>query len=226
MDCIYTDKQLKYPLTDSEYVNINDVWDFIKNFYFMTYTLHDYRSKLINKIAKKYTDKEFYRFELLVEKLFWNLRDRTHIYFLTDSMKNMSDLSPLQEGSCNDMICKMYNDNSYRSFINKLVLIDDINNKYYYKKIEGSFKIFFKNEFNLYTSIVLFNRNLYEIIMMDPQKIKNIYTPEFYYEYDYPFPNLNFGKPFIQSKKYRIKRIKKMYYDQNSENNWFKLLKP
>ena len=38
----------------------------------------------------------------------------------------------------------MYNDNSYRSFINKLILVDNINNNFYYKNMEGSAPIFIK----------------------------------------------------------------------------------
>lgn len=226
MSDIYNGKDLLYPLTKSEYEQLDDVWNFINNFKFLTHSLHNYRSKLIDNIKNKYTGEEFLNLELITEKIFWNLRDKTYTFFLTEGQKDINDIVQLKEGkSYNDLLDVMYKDNFYRSFINKLILIDDVDNKYYYKKIEGSFEIFNKNKFNLYTSVVLFNRNLYELIMRNPEKILNINTPKYYYEFDYAFPNLNFGKPFIQTKEYRIKRINKMYYDKDAEKNWFKLLK-
>lgn len=226
MSGIYQGDHLEYPLTESEYEQLEDVWDFIKKFKFLTYGLHDYRSKLINIIKKKYTNEEFLNLEIITEKLFWNLRDKTYNFFLTRDQNNINDLLQLKEGSYGDLLNDMYKDNSYRSFINKLILIDDVNNKCYYKKIEGSCEIFNKNKFNLYTSVVLFNRNLYELVMANPEKIINTCTPEYYYEYDYPFPNLNFGRPFIQTEEYRMKRINRMYYENDAERYWFKLLKP
>ena len=214
---IYMNDDLKYPLTELEYNDLDNVWEFIDNFKFLTYSLHDYRSRLIKCIKNKYKCNEFLNLEFIVEKLFWNLRNKTNKYF--------DNIQTFKEGNYNDMISSMYRDNSYRSFINKLILIDDINYKCYYKKQEGSSEIFSKNKFNLYTSVVLFNRNLYENIMKLPENIKNIYIPKYYYEYDYGFPNLNFCKPFIQTKNFRILKINKMYYDHNPENNWFKLIK-
>lgn len=225
---IYRDNHLKYPLSELEYEKINDVWKFINEFNFLTYNLHEYRSHIINIIKKNYSIDEFYNLEIIAEKLFWNLRDRAyHIFLENDNIRNKNELLNLKEGSYEESLDSMYNDHSYRSFINKLILIDNINNKYYYKRIEGSAPIFNKNKFNLYTSVVFFNRSLYEKIMDNNiEGIKDIAIPNYYYEYDYPFPNLNFGKPFIHTKKYRIDKIRKMYYDQNAEKNWFKLLHP
>lgn len=222
----YRSDELKYPLTDDEYNKISEVWEFIKKFKKMPSNLHTYRSELIKLIKNQYSAEEFYYLELIVEKLFWNLRNKTYKFFLENDKKCLDDLLELKEGSLNDMLDEMYSDNSYRSFINKLILIDNINDKCYYKKIEGSSMIFSKNKFNLYTSIVLLNKKLYEMVMMDPIKIKSISVPEYYYQYDYPFPNLNYGRPFIQTKEYRMKRITQMYYSKRAEKNWFKLLKP
>lgn len=226
MEEIYQGNSLKYPLTESEYEKIDDVWDFIQNFKKFPLSLHKYRSSLIETIKNKYSNNEFYILEFITEKLFWNLRECTYKMFLTENQKDINDLLELKEGSYTDSLNNMYNDNSYRSFINKLILIDDIDNKYFYKKIEGSAEIFNQNKFNIYTSTTLFNRNLYELIMMNPKKIKKIFIPKYYYEYDYPFPNLNFGRAFCQTHNFRKERINRMYYDHNAEENWFKLIKP
>lgn len=225
MKYVYMDKSLQYPLTEIEYQQINDVWKFIENFNLISYTLHGFRFNIINKIKERYTCDEFYNLEMISEKLFWNLRYRIYSIFLNNE-DNIEDLIGIKEGLYDDILSMMYNDNSYRSFINKLILIDDNNGKYYYKRMEGSADIFFKNQFNLYTSIIFFERDLYEQMMINPDKIINISIPGYYYEYDYPFPNLNYGKPFIQTKGYRIKRIYMMYYDEQAENNWFRLIKP
>ena len=230
MENIYNSPTLTYPLLDTDYEKLDEVWEFIENFNNSSCTLHGYRSKIIETMKQKYTCEEFYILELIAEKLFWNLRNKTYkIFFIEDNQntgRNIDDLLGIKEGTREEMLDYMYNDNSYRSFINKLILIDDVNNKCYYKKIEGSANIFNKNPFNLYTATVLFNRNLYESVMENPEKINNIYVPEYYYEHDYPFPNLNFGKPFIQTQGFRMKRINKMYYDVNAEGNWFRLLIP
>jgi hypothetical protein len=223
---IYNDGLLAYPLKYDECANLAEVWEFIENFTIPTCTLHGYRTTLIETVRQKYTPYQFYNLELLTEKLFWNLRYKTYRFFADNDRTPIDNLLGLKEGQYESLLQDMYNDNSYRSFINKLILIDDVNNKCYYKKMEGSADIFNKNRFNLYTGTVLFNRHLYETVMSDPEKIINIHVPTNYYEHDYAFPNLNNGKPFMQSPEYRMKRIRKMYYDVNAESNWYKLLKP
>lgn len=217
---------LLYPLTSQEYNELDNVWEFINEFNFLTYSLHDYRKRIIKSINKKYSLNDFYILENIAEKLFWNLRHKTYPLFLEKKHKCIDDILQIKEGLLHNLLDDMYCDNSYRSFINKLILIDDINDKCYYKKIEGSSDIFYKNKFNLYTATVLSNRGLYELVMQNPQRILEIEIPEFYYEYDYPFPNLNYGKPFIYTKKYRLQRIQNMYYDTDAERNWFKLIRP
>jgi hypothetical protein len=223
---MYKNNKLKFPLTDNEYNCLDKVYNFINDFNFMEYNLKTYRSKIINLIRKKYSINEFMYYEKIAEKLFWNLRYKTYMYFL-----NNYNIIKLQSGTLNEVNSLFHKDNSYRSFINKLILIQDKNlqNKYFYKKMEGSSHIFNKNKFNIITFCILHNRDLYEKIIKNPQEILSIKEPTYYFQYDYPYPNLNYGKPFIQSNNFRLKRIKKMYYDINtdkSENNWFTLIKP
>jgi len=225
---MYTNKNLEYPLTEYEYNNIDNVFKFIKRFRFIKYNLKSYRSGIIKIIRKKYTLNEFMEYEKIAEKLFWNIRYKTYKFF-DNNKNNINQLLKIKSGSYDELVEVMKKDNSYRSFINKLFLIDNKKNKYYYKKMEGSSYIFNQNKFNTLTSLTLENRKLYEKIMKNPKKILEINEPPYYYEYDYPYPNLNYGKPFIQTDEYRLKRIKKMYYEidsNKSEENWFKLIKP
>ena len=214
---IYTN--VLYPLSRREIDELDNTWIFLESFKQnqTCSSLHLYRSQLIDHVCTRYTCEQFYNYELLAEKLFWNLRARTQKYFPENH---------LVSGSLDDMYNNLINDNSYRSFINKLILINDSQNEYFYKKIEGSSHIFNKNDFNTITGYLLFNRQLYENIITNPQKILDVNMPRFYYEYDYGFPNLNYGKPFIQSSEFRLKRINKMYYDDNAESNWFRLIRP
>ena len=124
-------------------------------------------------------------------------------------------------------LLNFYENSSYRSFINKIIIYDDKENDYYYKPMEGSSHIFSKNIFNVATSKIFQNRTTYEDIMANTKLLKKTYEsyiPEFYYEYDYAYPNMNYVKPFIQSDDYRKYRIDKMYYTDDSENSWFHLI--
>ena len=86
-----------------------------------------------------------------------------------------------------------------------------------------------KNYFNLYTTYILNDRKLYENIMKDPYSLKKkkIKIPEYYYEPDYAFPNLNYCVYKFGSKKDRMNRILKMYYvrDINPEKNWYRIIR-
>lgn len=216
---IYTNEYLEYPLTDNEYKYLNDTWEFIDTFNIGQITMHEYRNSLINIIKKKYEPKDFNFFEIISEKLFWNLKKvilREMNYTEQFEELNIDEIDLLKE--------KLQNDNYYRSFINKIVNIDFEQKKIYYKKMEGSSHIFSNNKINQYISKIFFNRNLYEYVMSNREVRKNILNkPSIYYQMDYGFPNLNLCKPFIYNTDDRIKRIKFLYYDKNCSVNWTKL---
>src|SRR5690348_10497943 len=96
---IYSGNHLKYPLSQSEHDILDAVWSFIDKFRFLTYGLHEYRSKIIDTIRKDYTPEKFYELERIAEKLFWNLRYNTYDMFLSDRQKGIEDLLNLKEGS-------------------------------------------------------------------------------------------------------------------------------
>jgi hypothetical protein len=98
------------------------------------------------------------------------------------------------------------------------------------KDMEGSSPIFSKNYFNLLSVRIFTDRTLYEKVMKTPFYIVNndITLPEFYFQYDYPFPNLNLCEwNFIEStSKTRMERIYRMYFHrENPQRHWVKLMK-
>lgn len=91
--------------------------------------------------------------------------------------------------------------------------------------MEGSANIFNHNKFNLLSMYIFINRDLYERVIQDHKQYKNIMDnlPEYYYQYDYGFPNINlccYNFGIDEDRKYRIK---KMYYEKKLEN-WVKII--
>jgi hypothetical protein len=95
--------------------------------------------------------------------------------------------------------------------------------------MEGSSHIFTKNYFNLLSTMILFDRQLYEKVMRNPFYIvdHNIKLSDYYYQYDYPFPNLNYCIYSFGTKEDYLNRIKLMYYNDNNPKDkyWFKLIR-
>lgn len=220
---IYTDPSLIYPLSNEEEEVICEVWRFLEIFNYPTPYLTDYREYLIKKIRQKYNYHDFYLYESIANKLFWNLRMVVGMLF-----KEEENCQKIKYQDIEDLEDKLRNikiglGNYYRSYINKLIMVDHENQIIFHKKMEGSADIFTKNKLNVHTLFVLLNRKLYEKIMQNPQKIKKIQMPYFYYQLDYGFPNLNCCNYSINNKKEKMKRIKKMYY-RNYQKYWFKLM--
>lgn len=240
---IYTNNNLKYPLESNEVDMLPKVWKFLEVFKKRFVFISDYRNHLVKQIQDKYTIDEFYKYEYIINKLFWNLRWGVS-YVWTDE-KLDTDNMPLSLLICkfvkykdtDDLIKKVKEVKSgenidnigsfYRSFINKLIIVDKENKELIIKQMEGSSDIFSKNYFNLLTSHILFSKKLYEEVMNNPLSIKNkdIKLSEYYYQYDYGFPNLNYCKYLIGSENDRLERIKKMYYNINNPYKyWFKII--
>jgi len=248
---IYTDKTLKYPLTEDEYKQIDKVWEFSDLFNFRTLYINEYRTKIISIMQSKYSLLDFLVLEDILNKLFWNLRWLLYPLWLNPNITQSEYQQMINSNYDNHdtlpdslLLCqkKKYNNprelqdeidnfvknNYYRSFINKLIMIDNNNKIIYTKNIEGSAEIFNKNYFNLYTATILTNRKLYEEIMQNPLKITNkqVTLPEFYYEHDYAFPNINYCAYRIHDdEKERLNRIRRMYYSRDAEKNWYKLIR-
>ena len=244
---IYKSVLLKHPLSEIETNLIEKVWDFIKIFKKTFLYISDYRSYLIKKIKKKYTIEQFFIYETIVNKMFWNLRWILAPLFLNKNLNQeeyFRKYNNLKEIPNSLLLCKKITyinksdlkiklkninlllNNFYRSFINKLIFVDKKNKVIYSKEMEGSSEIFSKNYFNLYTITILFNRNLYEKIMSYPIiiQLEKIKISHFYNQSDYGFPNLNFCVYNFANDKNKIKRIEKMYYSNLDAKYWFRLI--
>jgi len=252
---IYTNLLWKYPLNKSEYNKVEEVWQFLEHFNDGYELLSEYRHNVITKIRKLYTSNEFLEYEDILNKMYWNLRwviypiwmnmniSRDEYYQFIKNNYEGNKFIPSCLTMCEedtfvddyDLYDKLHNnaiyENSYyRSFINKLILVDYDEKKIITKQMEGSADIFRKNYFNLYTFKILFDRDLYEKIMSDPYNIvkMKIDMPKFYYQYDYGFPNLSSATYMYGGKDYRLNRINKMYYYNNlnkKEKYWFKIIR-
>lgn len=253
IDDIYQSKILKYPLTDDEYSYIPDAWRFLrifkKNFVFFS----DYREYVMKKIRKNYTPEEFFMYETILNKMFWNLRWLTFPLWIREGISEeeyedfvWNNYNNQKELPYSLLLCefqtykdyrdreykifhnKLFEDTYYRSFINKLMIIDKVKKMIITKPIEGSSEIFSKNYFNLLTISILFDRDLYKEIMHRPYKIKNkkFELSNYYYEYDYGFPNLNYCVYTFGTLADRMERIKKMYYSEKPKATWwFRLIR-
>lgn len=230
---------LKYKLNNEEIELLDDVWEFIEILSTNFLYLSDTRNNIIKQIRIIYSPDEFFKLESIANKLLWNLRYVMH-YIWTGQKDNTL---PYHLTLCKT---KLYSDNSerdkklkkiklkyaghyYRSFINKIIIVDKNNKKIYYKPMEGSSNIFQKNYFNLMTSSIMKDRHLYNIVMNNPKIIFKLNIPisQYYYQFDYLFPNLNFCDYDIGSYDDKMDRIKKLYYyDGNKiDKYWFKLIK-
>jgi len=222
---IYINKALKYPLTYEEYDKINETWRFIK-------TLKT--NEIILSVNKRYKIEEFYEYEKIANKLNWNM-------FITlskilnksnEDIINIEDYTDKKDLDIKIKQTKAINSNYYRSFINKIVIVDTKNRKIISKSQEGSSKIFVKNNLNKIMSNVLYNRELYEEIMNKGEELlKNKeyllkITPKYNIQHDYCFPNLNRCVYNFGDKKLNINRIKKYYYNatEPKDKYWFKLI--
>ena len=186
---IYQDKRLKYPLTDEERSQVEKVWDFARVFIQPYIFISDYRENVIREIRAKYTPEQFYQYENILNKMFWNLRWLLFPLWLDPNMsedkyyKYIETYGDHKKIPYSLLLCNFesYEDNDdlksklkknpifestyYRSFINKLVMIDQKNKLIVTKPIEGSSDIFAKNYFNLMTMTILFNKDMYEEYM-------------------------------------------------------------
>lgn len=255
IDDIYQSKLLKHPLSKEELDLVPEAWEllsvFKKRFLFIT----DYRTYLIKNISNKYTAEKFLKLESVINKMFWNLRwllfplwtnkyitKEAYLEFIKSGYGDFENL-PYALLLCNSkrlpssnkdelksLLRDFYiNTTFYRSFINKLVIIDKQNKNLITKPMEGSSDIFSKNYFNIMSFQILWSKRTYTEIMSNPLLVRDVsvvHEPHFYYQFDYGFPNLNYCKYQIGSDDDRINRIKKMYYTESypKDKYWFKLI--
>lgn len=250
---IYKSDLLKYPLEDKEYAYLDSAWEFLENFENKEIFNSDFRQDTIKNIRKNYTITEFYTYEKIINKLFWNLRWLTFVLwtkeglteasfesFIKDNYKGYDEIpnslllcekksySDIDDAKKQIKNSDFFDQTYYRSFINKLVILDKTNKNIITKPIEGSSHIFGKNYFNLLTITILFNRELYEEIMEKPYilNFRKIKLSKFYHQMDYGLPNINFCIYQLGTKEDMLKRIEKLYYYKGStyDKYWFRLI--
>lgn len=254
---LYNNKYTKFILTEEEQKYIDKVWNFINKFKNIYLNVTEERQKKIKKIRNEYKPEEFYKNEKIANKIFWNIREIMHKYYDYHNYKNnknkdIEDLKNIKkrERRMGIMEKKKYKNreelkrivydksflekNYYRSFINKLIIVNKENKKVYKKEMEGTINFLIENEFNLITTIIFFNREIYENIIKKilsnnnkeiEREINKIIKnkPQFYYQLDYFFPNINYCCYSTGDKNEWIKRIKKYYYNEN-DNEWFNII--
>lgn len=193
-------------------------WKLIKRYNKGIVVTSEYRKKLIKKIRNNYTPNEYYDIEKTIEKLYWDMRNKLSI------PNNKPNYETYDISELSQVKLKLKNDTYYRSFVNKLINIDDKENKIYYRKMEGSAKILNKDNFNLLTMTILLDKDLYYKIMNNKISVSEVKLPEYYIELDYGFPNLNFCKYMIGTEEFRKKKINNMFFCENCEKNWYSLI--
>jgi hypothetical protein len=203
---------LKFPLDDNEIKNIDNVWNFMNKFRITELTRYKYRNKITNKIKNDYLLEEFYEFEIIAEKLYWNLA-----FKIKEEIDLSNQVYVKKEYDIKNIKNKilMRSQKIKRSNLRKSYVITK--NKIFLYKYE------YPNDFDLLIASIIQNRSLYETIMANPSLIYSIEINPYNnnIEFDYPYPNLNTIKPFSKSKKKRINNIKNLYYSGESHKNWF-----
>lgn len=236
---IYNDTELKYPLKDDELPILKDVWDFYFEFNNKEISLHDYRLKLINKISQKYAMEEFLKYESILDKLYWNLQFEIAKLILNKEIDTIpysltftTETNFETDWELANVIESKTKTIYYRSFINKLLVVDKHKKKVYTKDQESSISFFSHNYFNLLGASIMSSRELYELVMDNPNIIKKmkIPLPAYYYQIDYGFPNFSLCNynindvNTVEGSQVRLDRINKMFYSEKSEKYWFTIL--
>jgi hypothetical protein len=215
---------LKYPLAKDEYKAIKHVWDFLNIFDMdsdsinsdedmFESTVYNYRENLIEHIYEKYSPDEFFILEEIVNKLFWNLRHKVfNIIFPGKEFDHKYFSCSITKFDSLDDIKKKLTFIG-RSTINKDIMVDRTNKILIQKEPH--------NYFNLVTSYVLRYKQLYESIIRQPVLIKKVEPIKTSFDYDYGFPNINYGVYNFGDIEEKINRIVKLYYGGEYDNQYW-----
>jgi len=168
----------------------------------------EYRHYIIDRINFCFTIKEFYKYEKIMNKLYWNLKT-----LLKDYVKDNQTKYKIWNKSEWNRIGKEYKSSTINSYI---------------QYNENNDKIYTMNDLSMLDKIcmnLMLDKNEYRKYSKNPEKIGE-YNKfiDFYYYMNYPFPNMNPMFFNENSKKYKLKKIKKMYYSKD-DSNWYNLIK-
>jgi hypothetical protein len=216
MDTEICYQKVKFPLKENEIKKLKKVWKFIEGFYkfknvsenlftFGTalFSSYAYRELIIKKIRNTYKPEKFYKYEKIVNKLYWNLKTKLKIKTKCEKIDFFEK--------------EKFESEKYRgSMINKIIMHN--NKKNYYCIIDKYTYIQnLKNEKEIFTAML--SQNNYEKKMLNPDLKFDDDFIETYYPYDYPFPNISLGFYNKNNKSVWINRIKKYYYHEKSEKD-------
>lgn len=212
----YNNIHIFHSLSKEEIFQIDNVWNFINNFQSVSLTKSSYVKNTINKIKQLYSIKDFFIYETITEKIYWNLFNvivnKVHIYETIKENKQINQFQLLHKLLKNSLIGK--------SSVKKAFVYNKKHKSYMYKYN-------YPNDLDLLLFRIMSNRSTYETILSNANitldeindLTKNITLS--FIEFDYPFPNLNTVKPFVYSSKERLYNINKFYYTDNALQNWF-----
>ena len=213
----YNNNYNKFDFTIEELKFIDESWKLIESFNTSYLTKMELREKTIKLVNKNYSIVEFDKLEIIIEKMFWNM-----IFLLNKILENnFIEQNIKQKDSSygiNKQIKKVYLKNKIlsESYVNKIIINKD--NLIYYKYI-------YPNNFDIIISSIMTDRIIYETVYNNIDKldinfiqtiISNINIKE---NFDYLFPNINTMIPFCYNN--RIERIKKYYFNNDSDSYWF-----
>ena len=211
---------MKYPLSEKEKKMLPKVFSFIKTFYKFNvvksenFGPYDYRRFIIKRIREKYSIEEFYKYEKIMNKLYWNLYHKLHK---------------------KDKLCDMIKNppkNFQKSFNNKILNYNHKTKMYHIQQDYINYFIDYekrkKNKTEIKIMSAMMDMDLYLSFYKNPKKkIKKMDI--FYYPLDYPFPNVNRCFYNENSPKEWINRIKKMYFYYNDDfidKYWYEFITP
>ena len=209
----YTNEKNPYTLVEKEVKLLDKAWELINDIRTTEISRNKYRKEMIKKVRDKYTPKDFFILEKIVEKMYWNLVDKvkkTVDIDMSIRQKKNFDLERVK-----DKILKK-NKKAVESNVRKSYVYDDHTNKLFYKYN-------YPDDFDSIVSSIMINRSVYETIMSDEMDINNIEIEPYsnIVEFDYAFPNLNTIKFFATTNNVRHENIERLYYSDDPEINWF-----
>lgn len=214
----YHNDKIKYKYSDDEINSINDAWNLLDNFKRMELTLFEYRKRIIKYVQMNYDLEKFLKIESIIEKIYWNMKS------IIDEEFNLNLNNESQIIKCKNI--EEAKERAYglyhfrRSYINKIILIDDIDNSVYINKA-----FLLNTEEHRLVDRIISNRSAYETFMIDNKKgLELAQSLDRVYDTTYAFPNLNSSLYNIGSLELKRRRIKKLFYSDEEGEYWFKLI--
>jgi|SaaInlStandDraft_6_1057023.scaffolds.fasta_scaffold30314_2 hypothetical protein len=177
------------------------------------YSPWHYRKYIIQTIREKYTAEEFYKYELILNSLYWKMKNKLAPY-VTDITKFIIT----EEVKVEDIYSQ-----------------SNINSKYQYNEKMKKYFILEKiGKLDKICISIIKNKSIYKKYLsgVNIQKIVDnikLNTDDYYYFDNYAFPNLNPMFKNLNSKKRWMNKINRMYYNPIDKDNtiddyWYKLI--